>query len=493
MKKNLLRALALSVVATSGMIGMSAHAADQAVVDALKASLEKASELGALYLQSIPFADETVRTAIEVTLPGAIANVNDIAEQFPDVASAEAYVNAEIAKIEEALLADIEAKVTAGDAFSFEYVQIAEAGLPPYFSTSVSAVDVTDSGLITTNEISAGNLFRAELQSDNTIALYTVNTNQQVTTNFYLGSGAYGVNIWGRHKTKPTFLFALKDGYVQLISQLEDKDFALAYNDEKGYATGIDKSDAKTLFKLQAYDLSTVADMAAEQITNWGALVPSGNNVAESANAEINSADNVASIGAIMEQAKKDMIANIAAAPVKIKSEATGLYVGYEDGWWANFEEGEAHDWTLTSAGNEKSYPDYYLFRDDNEGKYIGWSFGLQAVDTPNASVGSWNSSYFVIMLDNPANITLFKGANGSSNGMVVEDEKLTTINKMATRYIDGIENFSFSFEIKGLSIIDGVTVEEDSDTVIYDLMGRRVINPDRGFYIVNGKKVLIK
>ena len=46
-----------------------------------------------------------------------------------------------------------------------------------------------------------------------------------------------------------------------------------------------------------------------------------------------------------------------------------------------------------------------------------------------------------------------------------------------------------------GLTDIDRVTVDGIGldDAVIYDLSGRRVENPSRGIYIVNGKKVLIK
>jgi len=46
-----------------------------------------------------------------------------------------------------------------------------------------------------------------------------------------------------------------------------------------------------------------------------------------------------------------------------------------------------------------------------------------------------------------------------------------------------------------GLTDIDRVTVDGIGmdDAVIYDLSGRRVDNPSRGIYIVNGKKVLIK
>ena len=42
-----------------------------------------------------------------------------------------------------------------------------------------------------------------------------------------------------------------------------------------------------------------------------------------------------------------------------------------------------------------------------------------------------------------------------------------------------------------GIDDIEGE--DESAETVIYDLRGRRVDNPTKGMYIVNGKKVLIK
>jgi hypothetical protein len=41
---------------------------------------------------------------------------------------------------------------------------------------------------------------------------------------------------------------------------------------------------------------------------------------------------------------------------------------------------------------------------------------------------------------------------------------------------------------------INGVELyEQDCDVIYYDLNGRRVDNPTKGLYIVNGKKVLVK
>ena len=40
---------------------------------------------------------------------------------------------------------------------------------------------------------------------------------------------------------------------------------------------------------------------------------------------------------------------------------------------------------------------------------------------------------------------------------------------------------------------IKNVRYENDGDGVFYDLQGRRIENPTKGLYILNGKKVIIK
>lgn len=56
----------------------------------------------------------------------------------------------------------------------------------------------------------------------------------------------------------------------------------------------------------------------------------------------------------------------------------------------------------------------------------------------------------------------------------------------------EGIKSYSFRFEGEGTTGIENVEVENASN-VIYDLTGRRVEIAERGIYIINGKKVLVK
>ena len=55
------------------------------------------------------------------------------------------------------------------------------------------------------------------------------------------------------------------------------------------------------------------------------------------------------------------------------------------------------------------------------------------------------------------------------------------------------------SVVVRGEEMLDGTTVIYDVETedcdvdVIYDLSGRRVLETEKGVYIINGKKVLVK
>ena len=59
---------------------------------------------------------------------------------------------------------------------------------------------------------------------------------------------------------------------------------------------------------------------------------------------------------------------------------------------------------------------------------------------------------------------------------------------------VSSAKGFSLSFEDETTGISDNYEVEiMNSDAAVYDLQGRKVKNPTKGLYIVNGKKVVIK
>ena len=59
---------------------------------------------------------------------------------------------------------------------------------------------------------------------------------------------------------------------------------------------------------------------------------------------------------------------------------------------------------------------------------------------------------------------------------------------------VSSAKSFSLSFEDETTGISDNYEVEiMNSDAAVYDLQGRKVKNPTKGLYIINGKKVVIK
>ena len=55
-------------------------------------------------------------------------------------------------------------------------------------------------------------------------------------------------------------------------------------------------------------------------------------------------------------------------------------------------------------------------------------------------------------------------------------------------------ENLNFEIvPVEEFNAIDEITAPSAADGLIYDLQGRRVVNPSKGLYIVNGQKVIVK
>lgn len=72
-------------------------------------------------------------------------------------------------------------------------------------------------------------------------------------------------------------------------------------------------------------------------------------------------------------------------------------------------------------------------------------------------------------------------------NGQVV----VTTSNGNESFELAQMQRMFFSNTATAVKEVEMETTSEEK--VIYDLSGRRVVNPQKGLYIVNGKKVLIK
>ena len=57
----------------------------------------------------------------------------------------------------------------------------------------------------------------------------------------------------------------------------------------------------------------------------------------------------------------------------------------------------------------------------------------------------------------------------------------------------DGTILFGYRQQPNAIENISETTIENAGDGYYYDLQGRRVLNPTRGIYIHNGKKIVVK
>lgn len=90
---------------------------------------------------------------------------------------------------------------------------------------------------------------------------------------------------------------------------------------------------------------------------------------------------------------------------------------------------------------------------------------------------------------------------NNMEKSIVLETiQKITFENgKVVVTTSNGNEDFDLAqmqrmfFSNTATAVKEVETETQSEEKVIYDLSGRRVVKPQRGLYIVNGKKVLVK
>ena len=99
--------------------------------------------------------------------------------------------------------------------------------------------------------------------------------------------------------------------------------------------------------------------------------------------------------------------------------------------------------------------------------------------DEYNYLVLDHNGSVSSVLLENLQKITF-------EDGNVV----LTTTEGKETFSLTQMERMYFSETATAITSVKENTAKSD---VVYDLSGRKVVNPTKGLYIVDGKKVVIK
>ena len=97
-------------------------------------------------------------------------------------------------------------------------------------------------------------------------------------------------------------------------------------------------------------------------------------------------------------------------------------------------------------------------------------------------------NDYYVLNYTTANGVGFYKLSNTSGT---IEANKayLTYDGKAGARGFFGLDDNNGTTGIE-MPVVEG---NDNADTVVYDLQGRRVLNPTKGLYIVNGKKVVIK
>lgn len=132
-----------------------------------------------------------------------------------------------------------------------------------------------------------------------------------------------------------------------------------------------------------------------------------------------------------------------------------------------------------------------YVLTTDNTGSEI--TYDTENAHQNGALYGVYTDTYKYV----PANsYVLQNGAEGLGFYKVDEDNtiKITSFRAYLTAQTGGARSLSIDFEDEGTTGVNEVRGQkEDVKDMYYDLQGRKVAQPKKGLYIVNGKKVVIK
>ena len=185
------------------------------------------------------------------------------------------------------------------------------------------------------------------------------------------------------------------------------------------------------------------------------------------------------------------------------KCEGTG---GSDDSWSGNIAKGEFNpDYDGWTAGGDKAYGAYQCAKfgtSDVNGSATTPTISLSGEAKLTFRAGAWNSAN----KDSEKLSLSVSGGTISPKSFTMTKGEFTEFEATVTG--NGAITVTFETE-KGRFFLDDVVVVNPNATAIndvtrhampdaqrstvYDLQGRRVMNPTRGLYIVNGKKVILK
>jgi len=105
------------------------------------------------------------------------------------------------------------------------------------------------------------------------------------------------------------------------------------------------------------------------------------------------------------------------------------------------------------------------------------------------ANMAEDNTTFYRLTMHKGTQIGFWWGAaEGAAFALAANKAYLAVPNAVSAR----VQSFWFTEETTGIKSIDNGQLTMDNEAV-YDLQGRKVQNPKRGIYIINGKKVIVK
>lgn len=142
--------------------------------------------------------------------------------------------------------------------------------------------------------------------------------------------------------------------------------------------------------------------------------------------------------------------------------------------------------------------PYLYCLRENAQNEVIKTNTQVTiAADINNAEVYDWKmvGSFVNEVLDTENNDTYYYGYTAADNKLHRATKKLTVKPYRAYFTANGSQPTQLAVRTRSgeTSIINVSEVEDLAPEVYYDLSGRRVENPAKGIYIVNGEKVILK
>ncbi len=156
------------------------------------------------------------------------------------------------------------------------------------------------------------------------------------------------------------------------------------------------------------------------------------------------------------------------AAQFKCKKEASGKYSFFNE---------KARLYMIWRAGKNYGYNNNAGTLDTYNATYCDWSI--------NSGSASVEDTYYLVS----------KRADGATDGSLVIMAATGAFDAFSNA-IGYASNYSNLFRIDAVDFetgIGGITDNRVRSTGVYDLQGRKVGNPNKGMYIIDGKKVLVK